>query len=86
MYLSRTFGIPGPCWVAAGRVDGASAGYSEGSWRTGSPLRAAGPGHELRPFLDADVRVLRQDRLGGLIRDYAQVADGDRVPAPTGLS
>ena len=31
-------------------------------------------GHPHPPALDANVRVLRRDRLGGLIREYAQVA------------
>jgi transposase InsO family protein len=31
------------------------------------------------PNPDTDARVLRRDRLGGLIREYAQVAQGDRV-------
>jgi len=31
-------------------------------------------GRERPPIMDPDVRVLRRDRLGGLIREYAQVA------------
>ncbi len=31
------------------------------------------------PAPGANVRVLRRDRLGGLIREYSQVAWGDRV-------
>jgi putative transposase len=31
------------------------------------------------PALGANVRVLRRDRLGGLIHEYSQVALGDRV-------
>jgi putative transposase len=31
-------------------------------------------GRECPPIMDPDVRVLRRDRLGGLIREYAQVA------------
>jgi hypothetical protein len=31
------------------------------------------------PAIGANIRVLRRDRLGGLIREYTQVARGDRV-------
>jgi putative transposase len=36
-------------------------------------------GRECPPNMDPNVRVLRRDRLGGLIREYAQVAWGDRI-------
>jgi hypothetical protein len=49
-----------------------------------SPLRA------LPDPVDADIKVIRRDRLGGLIHEYAQVAKGGRIfgtdtpaPAPT---
>ncbi len=42
-----------------------------------SPLRA------LLDPVDADVKVVRRDRLSGLLHEYAQVASGDRVSAPT---
>ena len=42
------------------------------------PHRALGQsppaGCERPPLMDPNVRVLRRDRLGGLIREYAQVA------------
>ena len=38
-------------------------------------LRQSPPaGRERPPIMDPNVRVLRRDRLGGLIRQYAQVA------------
>jgi putative transposase len=36
-------------------------------------------GRERPPTTDPNVRVLRRDRLGGLIHEYAQVAYGDRI-------
>jgi putative transposase len=36
-------------------------------------------GREHPPLLDTNVRVLRRDRLGDLIREYAQVAYGDKI-------
>ncbi len=41
--------------------------------------QGAPAGRPLPPDLGANVRVLRRDRLGGLIREYAQVAYGDRL-------
>ena len=34
------------------------------------------PAGRERPNMNPDVRILRRDRLGGLIREYAQVALG----------
>jgi hypothetical protein len=36
-------------------------------------------GRERPPAIGPNVRVLRRDRLGGLIREYSQVAWGDRI-------
>jgi len=36
-------------------------------------------GRERPPTMNPNARVLRRDRLGGLIREYAQVAWGDRI-------
>ena len=36
-------------------------------------------GRERPPTMDPNFRVLRRDRPGGLIREYAQVAQGDRI-------
>jgi putative transposase len=36
-------------------------------------------GRQRRPIVNLNVRVLRRDRLGGLIREYAQVAWGDTI-------
>jgi len=40
-------------------------------------------GHPPPPAEVTGMRVLRRDRPGGLIREYAQVAWGDIVSAPT---
>jgi len=34
--------------------------------------------------MDPNVRVLRRDRIGGLIREYAKVAYGDKIFGTTG--
>ena len=47
--------------------------------RTGRCSRAHLPDVRIPPAPGANVRVLRRDRLGGLIREYAQFAKGDRV-------
>jgi hypothetical protein len=72
---SASPGLPGGGGASPWRTAGTPKAPS-GRVRRCAPL---GGGCELRPFLDADVWVLRPDRLGALIRDYAQVADGDRV-------
>jgi hypothetical protein len=41
-------------------------------------------GRPYPPTLDANVRVLRRDRLGGLIHEYSQAADVTGLSAPTG--
>jgi hypothetical protein len=44
------------------------------------PLEQGAPAERPNPrALGASIRVLRRDRLGGLIHEYAQVARGDRV-------
>ena len=42
--------------------------------RTGRSAKGRRAGRERPPITDPNVRVLRRDRLGGLIREYAQVA------------
>jgi putative transposase len=44
----------------------------------------AGRPNPLAP--SANIRVLRRDRLGGLIHEYAQVHEVTQFPAPTGLA
>lgn len=45
------------------------------TYRPHRTLRQRPPaGRERPPILDANVRVVRRDRLGGLIHEYAQVA------------
>jgi hypothetical protein len=36
-------------------------------------------GRERPPIMSPNIRILRRDRLGGLIREYAQVAYCDRI-------
>lgn len=45
-----------------------------------SYLTKAAPAENIAP--GTNVRVLRRDRLGGVIHEYSKVALGDRVLAP----
>jgi transposase InsO family protein len=49
----------------------------EDHFNAGRPHRALNQASLLRPLpdsVDADIKVIRRDRLGGLIHEYAQVA------------
>jgi len=49
-----------------------------------APRRSPPAGRPHPPAPRANVQVLRRDRLGGLLREYSQVAYGDRILGATG--